>query len=157
MSQYPDSFRVNCVGTLPCNNNRQFCDSSKNPVVIQNGIVVSEESSSDVLNTQNTQSPLLKNEINAGDSTTTYCQAYGVPERVIQDNEINQKPNWSHSWSNQRGYGNIVVATDDTCNNIHGRVHPWNRIAPLSMPYDGPAVIKKAWKMNKAENLKVKK
>ena len=52
--------------------------------------------------------------------------------------------------------GNIVVATNDSCNNVHGRVHPYNRISKLSMPYDGPAVVKDAWKMNKAEHLKEK-
>ena len=143
MSQYPDSFRVNCVGTLPCNNNRKFCDVSKEPVVIQNGNVVSEENS-----------PQVNQPINKASSTTTHCLAYKAPQRVIQDNEVNFKPQWAHSWSNTRGYGNIVVATNDTCNNIHGRVHPWNRIQPLSMPYDGPAVVKDAWKMNEAENLK---
>tara|TARA_B100000963_G_scaffold45853_2_gene34250 strand:+ start:609 stop:1046 length:438 start_codon:yes stop_codon:yes gene_type:complete len=143
MSQYPDSFRVNCVGTLPCNNNRQFCDHSKGPVVIQNGKVVSEESSSEKLTRP------IKNV-----STTSHCQAYGVPEKVIQDNEIGEKPKWTHTWSNVRGYGNIVVATNDSCNNIHGKVHPYNRISSLSMPYDGPAVVKDAWKMNKAEHLK---
>jgi hypothetical protein len=143
MSQYPDSFRVNCVGTLPCNNNKQFCDHSKGPVVIQNGAVVSEERSSEKLN-------------KIDNSSTTHCQSYGTPQRVIQDNEIKEKPNWTHTWSNVRGYGNIVVATNDSCNNVHGRVHPYNRITKLSMPYDGPAVVKDAWKMNKAEHLKEK-
>lgn len=143
MSQYPDSFRVNCVGTLPCNNNRQFCDHSKAPVVIQNGKVVSEESSAEKITKP------MNNE-----SSTSHCQAYGVPERVIQDNEIKEKPKWTHTWSNVRGYGNIVVATNDSCSNVHGRVHPYNRIKALSMPYDGPAVVKDAWKMNKAEHLK---
>ena len=143
MSQYPDSFRVNCVGTLPCNNNRKFCDLSNEPVVIQNGNVVSEE------NSQNIQKP-----VKSVNSTTTHCLPYGAPKRVIQSNEITEKPKWSHSWSNVRGYGNIVVATNDDCTNIHGKVHPYNRIHPLSMPYDGPAVIKDAWKLNEAEHLK---
>ena len=40
MSNYPESFRVNCVGKLPCNNNKKFCDVSKTwPTIIENNDV----------------------------------------------------------------------------------------------------------------------
>ena len=39
-------------------------------------------------------------------------------------------------WTNQRGYGNIVVATIDNKNNVVGSVSPWNRIPALTYPTD---------------------
>ena len=137
MSNYPDSFRVNCVGQLPCNNNKRFCDVSKKPIIIENNNVVEEENN--------------KMADRSGNTTTNYCANYNPPMRVIQDNIVVEKPQSAHSWSNQRSYGNIVVGTHDTCNNVHGRVHPYNRLFPLSEPYMGPAVKKDAWALNKVK------
>ena len=133
MSNYPESFRVNCVGKLPCNNNKKFCDVSKKPIIIENNDV-------------------RENNGRVNDNTTTnYCQNYAAPINVINDNIVREKPKSAHSWSNQRGHGNIVVGTHDSCNNIHGRVHPFNRIFPLSEPHIGPAVKKDAWALNKVK------
>ena len=131
MSNYPDSFRVNCVGNLPCNNNKRFCDISKKPIIIENNNVVEED---------------IQHH-----TTTNYCKKYSQPMKIIQDNLVTEKPKSSHSWSNQRSYGNIVVGRHDTCNNVHGRVHPYNRIFPLSEPYIGPAEKKDAWALNKVK------
>ena len=148
MSDYPQSFRANCVGTIPlgknnntCSGNKPFCDLSKHPIIIENDKIVSEEQAFEKM-------PGMVRQ-----STNSHCQAYGHPQNVIQSNEIHEKPQWSHSWSNQRGYGNIVLATNDTCNNVHGRVHPYNRLTALKQPYEGPAVIRDAWKINNAKHL----
>ena len=34
MSSYPDAFRINCVGKLPCNTNYNAC--SDEPIVLEN-------------------------------------------------------------------------------------------------------------------------
>ena len=120
MSSYPDAFRINCVGDVSCNNNLSICENK--PVVLENNKPV---------------------------STTTACLPYKAPKEVIQDNKVDYSFSNSNTWSNTRGYGNIVVGTSDNNNNIHGRIHPWNRITPLSSPYDSPAVVKNAWSMNK--------
>tara|TARA_Y100000389_G_scaffold79344_2_gene76093 strand:+ start:2884 stop:3222 length:339 start_codon:yes stop_codon:yes gene_type:complete len=69
-------------------------------------------------------------------TTTTFHQPYGTSNRVIQDNNVQFELQNNHSWSNSRGYGNLVIGTFDSCNNIHGRVHPWNRIRPLNSKRD---------------------
>ena len=50
MSNYPQSFKSNCVGTIPlgkynntCSGNKPFCDLSTHPIIIENDKVVSEE------------------------------------------------------------------------------------------------------------------
>ena len=58
---------------------------------------------------------------------TTFTQPNSVPSKVIQDNTVNFDLKNNHSWSNSRGYGNVVVGTYDSCSNIHGKVHPWHR------------------------------
>ena len=144
MSNYPDSFRVNCVGELPCNNNKQFCDVSKKPIIIENNNVV--ENNNGIKNNNRIKNNRINNT-----TTTNYCKPYKAPIRIIQDNKIIETPKSAHSWSNQRSYGNIVIGTHDSCNNVHGRVHPFNRINPLSEPYIGPAVKKDAWALNKVQ------
>ena len=37
-----------------------------------------------------------------------------------QSNNVDFTKTYNKSWSNTRGYGNIVVGTHDTCNNIQG-------------------------------------
>ena len=60
-------------------------------------------------------------------TTTTFTQLHSVPSNVIQDNTVRFDLKNNHSWSNSRGYGNVIVGTYDSCSNIHGKVHPWNR------------------------------
>ena len=62
---------------------------------------------------------------------------YKTPElnNIVSENKIDYKLSSNHTWSNQRGYGNIIVGNLDTCNNIHTRVHPYNRIDRLNYPF----------------------
>ena len=123
MSNYPDSFRINSVGELPCNN-KQINVNSNKPIIIENNNLIEND---------------------------TINKFYNSPNNVTQDNTVSEESKSTHSWSNQRSYGNIVVATHDTCNNVHGRIHPFNRLHALSEPYIGPAVKKDAWNMNKVK------
>tara|TARA_B100001093_G_scaffold346014_1_gene330658 strand:+ start:777 stop:1235 length:459 start_codon:yes stop_codon:yes gene_type:complete len=143
-NSYPDSFRLNCVGKVPCNNNFDVCDNTNKPVIIENDKIVPEQKK------QFTQQGYQQGNVRkASLSTTTHCLPYDGPKRVIQNNLIDFKPVNNRSWSNQRGYGNILVATSDNQNNIKGSVHPYHRIQPLRQPYDGPADIYNAWRMSK--------
>lgn len=122
MSSYPNAFRVNCIGNTSCNNNYTVC---KDQTYINNKL-------------QQRRLP----------QQTTHCLPYQAPKQVIQNNNVDFQFSNSNTWSNARGYGNIVIGTSDTQNNIHGRIHPWNRIHALSSPYQTPAVVKNAWAMN---------
>lgn len=62
---------------------------------------------------------------------TPHSEIADSPTKIIQDNGVNFPLKNNHSWSNSRGYGNIVVGTFDSCNNVHGRVHPYNRLPKL--------------------------
>lgn len=42
-------------------------------------------------------------------TTTTFHQPYGTSNRVIQDNNVQFELQNNHSWSNSRGYGNLVI------------------------------------------------
>ena len=150
-NSYPDSFRLNCVGKVPCNNNFSVCDTSDKPVVIENDKIVPDQRRNQrIEDRQNYQGGMVRRQSR---STTTHCLPYDTPKRVIQNNLIDFKPVDNHSWSNQRGYGNILVATVDNQNNVKGSVHPYHRLQPLKQPYDGPADIYNAWRMNKAKSL----
>lgn len=70
------------------------------------------------------------------DTTTTFNQSHGAPKCVIQDNKVQFDLQNNHTWSNSRGYGNVVVGTFDSCSNIHGRIHPWNIIRSLNTKRD---------------------
>lgn len=124
MSSYPDAFRLNCVGKISCNNNHDICQDDKN---------INKK-----LEKRSLEQPKLSHQ-------TTHCLPYKAPREVIQDNSVDFKFSNTNTWSNTRGYGNIVIGTSDLQNNIHGRVHPWNRINPLSSPYQTPVVVKNAW------------
>ena len=127
MSSFPDAFRINCVGKLPCNTNYNNC--SNKPVVLENNRVIHE-------------------------TNTTHCKKYSVPKNVIQDNIIDYNVSSVHTWSNARGYGNIVVCNNDSNNNILGRKHPYNRIPALHHEYSG--LKNHAWNNNKDEYNKCK-
>ena len=85
-----------------------------------------------------------KNVVEQGNNRSTSCSAFTPPQNVVQNNKVPVGVVSNKSWSNVRGYGNIVVATHDTESNMHGRLHPWNRINPLSSPYETPVVTKQA-------------
>lgn len=127
MSSYPDAFRLNCVGKLPTDNHFSVCQQK--PIVLENNNVVQQNSRSG-------------------------CSSYNPPQNVVQDNAIPTNKVSNKSWSNVRGYGNVVVATHDTQNNVHGRIHPWNRITPLNNPHDTPVVVKDAWSTNRIKHIR---
>ena len=150
-NSYPDSFRLNCVGKVPCNNNFSVCDNTNKPVVIENDKIVPDQRRNQrIEDIQNNQQGMVRR---GSRSTTTHCLPYETPKRVIQNNLVDFKPVDNHSWSNQRGYGNILLATVDNQNNVKGSIHPYHRIQPLRQPYDGPADIYNAWRMNKAKSM----
>ena len=130
MSSYPEAFKLNCVGKLPTDNNYSVCQEK--PIILENNNVV----------------PKGAKHLNRG------CAPYKAPKNVIQDNTFQGNKVSAKSWSNTRGYGNIVVGTYDINNDIHGRIHPWNRITPLTQPYDTPVVVKDAWSMNKVKHIR---
>tara|TARA_B100001093_G_C26837431_1_gene1019015 strand:+ start:585 stop:1052 length:468 start_codon:yes stop_codon:yes gene_type:complete len=149
-NSYPDSFRLNCVGKVPCNNNFSVCDNTNKPIVIENDKIVQERGRNQ---TEMRQDDYQQGMVRKGArSTTTHCLPYDAPKRVIQNNLVDFRPVDNHSWSNQRGYGNILLATADNQNNVKGSVHPYHRLQPLRQPYDGPADIYNAWRMNKAKS-----
>lgn len=124
MSSYPDAFRINCVGKLPTDNNYSIC--KQKPIILEN-----------------------KNVVEEGNQKPVKCQPYNPPTSVIQSNLVPKNAVSNKSWSNSRGYGNIVVATHDTENNMHGRVHPYNRLRPLTKPYQTNVEVNDAWAINK--------
>ena len=115
-NSYPDSFRLNCVGKVPCNNNFSVCDNTNKPVVIENDKIVPDQRRNQrIEDIQNNQQGMVRR---GSRSTTTHCLPYETPKRVIQNNLVDFKPVDNHSWSNQRGYGNILLATVDNQNNV---------------------------------------
>jgi hypothetical protein len=63
----------------------------------------------------------------------------------VQNNNVTYPSSSYHTWTNQRGYGNIVVATNNVENTIVGSIHPWNRLPPLESPFDTFVRIESAW------------
>tara|TARA_B100000242_G_C43050370_1_gene490713 strand:- start:1546 stop:1935 length:390 start_codon:yes stop_codon:yes gene_type:complete len=122
MSSYPDAFRINCVGKLPCNTNYNAC--SDEPIVLENRKPIQE-------------------------SSTSHCRKYSPPRNVIQDNQVDFRVNNDRMWSNSHGYGNIKVSSNDKNNDIVGRVHPYNRIPALDNTNNN--LSNHAWNNNKAE------
>jgi hypothetical protein len=81
---------------------------------------------------------------------TTYTSKFYLvkPLSDNQDNKVDFTPNSYHTWSNQRGYGNIVVATNDSSNAIRGSINPWNRLPPMEKTFDTFVRIESAWATN---------
>lgn len=125
MSAYPQSFEIPCLCGSGCPNQACPCSNPKCPCA---------SSSSNKKTSQ---------------LTTTHCQAYGAPTNVIQDNTVNWPQENQHTWSNQRGYGNVVISTVDSANNVRGRVSPWNRIPSLVAPIDVSIDPSVAWSQKK--------
>lgn len=78
----------------------------------------------------------------------TICADYNSPIDITENNSINFNLLNNHSWSNQRGYGNIQISSFDSCNNINGEVFNWNRIPKQYKPYSSPANVYMAWSKN---------
>ena len=159
MSSFPNVFdtkclsdkKIECSSTGFCNlelpNNDYFLKNNvkKNTDISNNNI--------DKLNANSLDHEKL-NEVFPFNPSMTYksCKKgiYQTPREILNDNILIEDPKSSHSWSNQRGYGHITIGTFDTCSNIHSKVHPYNRIAPLPMPYDGISDKSfSAWNTNK--------
>lgn len=70
------------------------------------------------------------------------------PLSNIQTNEVDYTQQSFHSWSNQRGYGNIVAGSSNQTGDIMGKVSPWNRLPSMKHPYDTLVNIDNAWSTN---------
>ena len=143
-NNYPSAFNTGCVKNIQCNTISSSCKNTSSKFINTESL-----RSKDVKIKKNKRSSKSGSKIyNSDNSQSLYCLPYSAPSNVIDSNLVDFEPTDSHSWSNQRGYGNIVVATYDTCNNIHGKVNPWNRIPKATNPYSSPADIKMAWAWN---------
>ena len=87
-------------------------------------------------------------------SQTVYTNKFYLVKPIsdsIQNNSVDYPLKSYHSWTNQRGYGNIVIASNDCKNNIYGAIYPWNRIPPLQSPFDTFVKIENAWSSKSME------
>ena len=138
MSEYPGIFNKKCMSKqdIKCNSH-DLCNLNINTVGSDKNIINIDKTD------RNGLSPFNNN---------TKC-GYKSPslEYVVSDNNVINIPRSSHSWSNQRGYGNIVVGSFDTCSNIYSKVHPYNRIPPLSIPTETNVDTNMAWNVNKVK------
>ena len=119
MSSYPQAFQIPCLCNSTCKNNFCHCTSPK--------------------------CKCTSSKQQMGYFTTTHCQPFGPPTNVIQSNIVETADETKHVWTNQRGYGNIVIATIDNKNNVVGSVSPWNRIPSLTYPTDTNVKPSNAW------------
>lgn len=119
---YPKVFYNSCVGKVPCDmkygcsNTKMDQDMKKNNRIHQ----LRER-----FNPLNNSKSDLKNK--CSDKNYSQCKGYKSPSKIIKSNGLEFPEISPHSWSNTRSYGNIVIATNDTCSNIHGKVKPYNR------------------------------
>ena len=63
--------------------------------------------------------------------------SYDTPKQILNNNYLLDEPHTSHTWSNQSGYGHIIIGSFDSCSNVHTKVHPYNRLDPLPFPHNG--------------------
>jgi hypothetical protein len=150
-NNYPSSFNNNCVKNTSCKTISSSCGNGVSSKFIKsqlNKIKTNETYNKAKVSNSKFENNYSNNLKPLKCSQTTHCLEYKAPKEIINDNIVDFDTTNSHSWSNQRGYGNIVMATNDTCNNIRGKVHPWNRIPKLNNPYSSPADIKMAWDLN---------
>ena len=139
-NSYPDVFKTNCAGAYWCDTPAKGCNINK---IKSNKVVKKQKVVSESILAEDAENVLVN------DNSTIHCLPYEAPTKVIGNNKVDFKTVNSHSWSNQRGYGNIVSATNDTCNNIHAKIKPWNRIEPAHSPYFTNADVKMAWRASK--------
>lgn len=135
MASYPRSFNIPCVGNSKCNNNFNVC--GKQNVILNNTVYKEQISRSNI--------PLSVIN-NPAESYTTHCQAYGYD---VSDSNNTVKSTAPHSWTNIRGYGHLVISNEDLNVpegiKVNGIVSNYNRLPPMSLPYDGPGNIKNTW------------
>lgn len=123
MSNYPQAFNNTCLCASSCNNNICKCTNST--------------------------CKCSKNRQREPYFTTAHCQPFSPIMNIIQDNKVDFTSECKHNWSNQRGYGNIVISTQDNCNNVLGRVAAYNRIPTLSLPTSTNVDPQYAWSNKK--------
>lgn len=133
-NNYPNIFKNSCVKNISCNTNSNF--------TCKNG-----------LDNINNELNKLKKEnshknIDKDKEKGKICSDYSSPLEVYENSSINFDLLNNHSWSNQRGYGNIQISSFDSCNNIKGEVFNWNRIPKQYKPYSSPANVNIAWSKN---------
>ena len=154
MNNYPEAFNINCAKSLACDTPGSGCR-------LQNVLVMENKNNKLV----NKTSKLVKKrditkeyKINNNKiynhrtyNTTLHCTPYQPIKTTIQNRNIDFPSSNSRNWSNQRSYGNIVLGTSDSCNNIYGKVKPWNRIEKLNCPYNTNVDVNMAWNLNRVK------
>ena len=137
-NNYPNIFKNNCAKKISCNTNLNLsCKSGLDN--INNELNRLKEQEQNIK--KNTQKRIDREK-------GTVCSNYNSPIDVNENNSINFNLLNNHSWSNQRGYGNIQIGSFDSCNNINGEVFNWNRIPKQYKPYSSPANVNIAWSKN---------
>ena len=120
---YPDVFNNSCIKNVECQTHTSNCKKKK-------------------LSTFNVKSTKPK-VISKPTSHHNQCLNHSklLNESIVNDNKVDFDTSNNPSWSNQKGYGNIVVGTFDDCSNIHNKYYNWNRIPALTKPYSSPADV----------------
>lgn len=124
-NNYPNSFKENCAKKMECDNSSKTCKNSS--------VYIKKE-----LNK-------LKKSNDNKNNSKTQCIEYSNPKKEIKENIINFDILSNHTWSNQRGYGNIMLGSNDNCNNLNNKIYNWNRIPKQNNPYSTPANVDMAW------------
>jgi hypothetical protein len=119
---YPKVFYNNCVGKVPCDINSSCSNTKMEQDMKKNNKI---HQLRERFNPLNNSKANLKNK--CSNKNNYQCKGYKSPSKIIKSNEVEFPINNPHSWSNTRSYGNIIIATNDTCSNIHGKVKPYNR------------------------------
>jgi len=136
---YPNIFINNCAKDISCNTNlNNSCKNGLNNI------------NNEMKKLKKTKTAQEKMDIKKGNidkEKGLICQEYSSPYD-ISNNNINFNLLSNHSWSNQRGYGNIQVSSFDDCNNLKGKIFNWNRIPKQYNPYSSPANVNMAWSKN---------
>ena len=76
--------------------------------------------------------------------TTIHTSPFNRRLDVIQDNHVGPEQ-FKHTWSNQRGYGNIVFAKNGKDNKPKINVKPYNRLNRMDCPYSTDVNVQSAW------------
>lgn len=126
MSKYPDAFSSNC--------------KTNKDIFIENSIFCK---------TNNTYN-LFNNQLSPFTTEKKKNCTYKSPDlsKVVSDNKIIENDQIKHSWSNQRGYGNINIESLNKNNDIYLESYKYNRIFPLTKPFYTNVDTKQAWSNN---------
>ena len=137
-NNYPNIFKNSCVKNISCDTNSNF--TCKNGLDnINNELNKLKGKNNLKMNIEQKKKDIEKGAI---------CSDYNSPIQVYENSSIDFNLLNNHSWSNQRGYGNIQISSFDDCNNIKGEVFNWNRIPKQYKPYSSPANVNIAWSKN---------